>query len=256
MRANRITSSNNPCGTFAYVVEDERHADPLRMLHDETGVDMAVYWSPGGTSFDRIFLAARLSSYDPQLGMFVTSTADVALPPLEGRIERACAVGLARGRNRPALFVASRRDVFLNDRDDCQIYNRDGSKCVLPRVKTCEVYRDKYGSWDVFIGRTSLITESVLDRMWFSPSFWGVENVAAKVLAGNAADVYNLCPYLDVVHFHNVPRKGNSRARIFIRGVEGKASNAIQKTAGDVTSVCDVDELSKLERLKEEYSWS
>lgn len=252
MRANRITASNNPCGIFAFVVEDERHAEPLRRLHEETGANVRVYWSPGGTSFDRIFLAARLSS-NPG-GLFVTSTADVALPPMDGPLQTSCATGLRR-RDRPVLFVMSRRDVFLDDTDNCQIYNQEGL-CVFPRIKTCEEYRDKYRSWDVFFGRTSLITDAVLERTWYAPSYWGAENVAAKVLAGNAADVYNLCPYVDVVHFHNVPRKGNSRARIFIRGVDGKAANAISNTEGDVSSVCNVEELSKLERLQEEYTWN
>lgn len=253
MRANRITVSNNPCGVFAYVVEDEDHVWPLRRLHDEIGVSMRIYWSPGGTSFDRIFLAARMSSSGSG-GLFLVSTADVALPPIQGHLERACERGLQR-TDLPVLFVASRRDIFLDDADNCQIYNGDRSRCMFPRIKTCQLYKDKYWSWDLFLGRTSLITDSVLEKTWYSPSYWGAENVATKVLVGNAAHVYNLCPYVDVVHFHNVPRKGNSRARIFIRGIQGKAANAITRTEGNVSSVCDVKELLKLERLLKEYTW-
>jgi hypothetical protein len=63
-----------------------------------------------------------------------------------------------------------------------------------------------------------VISKSMLSRLIFSPTYWGTENVIASVLskAANMTTAYQVCSFVDVVHYHSFRQAQEDKNRIKI----------------------------------------
>ncbi|KAI8621079.1 hypothetical protein BC830DRAFT_1096136 [Chytriomyces sp. MP71] len=216
------TILNNPCSTFAFVVEQPEFQWALHGLTQHGPQKILIYYF-GNTpvTYDRFFSIAMLNPN--KNAVFAISTGDVVLPSLSV-IVQSCKFQDAN--NNPNVFVVSRRDIPGAEDE-----------------QTCTWYQ-KMGSWDVFIGKASLLTDQVIHSTVFSPRYWGVENVVASVLTkGMPTQLVNLCPYVDVVHLHASRQHSERRlARVRI----SDDPNSIAHATGDAGAACRLDSLMTL----------
>lgn len=208
------TIYQNDCARFIFLVQSTHYVDALKRISLRMDASAEVYLVAAPLTIRHLFESATWTNTTKY---FVVSTGDVAISSLH-HLEKACGNALAA----LDLLVVSRRD---NDT------NAEG-------LTDCLNYWNEHGSFDVYIGNVTLLQEAALRSLVFSPSYCGVENISAFVLARNG--VFNLCPYIDVVHYHAFRKQQSWRPRINHPG------NSI--TPSDVSSVCDVKVLVENKR--------
>lgn len=211
--AVRQTICQNKCARFIFLMQNEKGLGTLTRLILDMDASADVFMVPPPLTMSHLFGSA---TWVNATEYFVVSTADVAISSLT-HLEMACGTGL----DALNLFVVSRRDNQTND----------PSLLLLE----CTEYRDTHGSFDVYIGKRSLVQEQALQSLIFSPSYWGVENLTAFILARDK--VFNLCPYIDVLHYHSSRKSQPWRPRI------NEEENSIHPPG--VLGICDVDLLEE-----------
>lgn len=186
-QAIRETIHQNECSKFIFLVQRGTYSDALKTLALELDATIEVYLVAPPLTMAHLFESATTTD---STKYFVVSTGDVAISTLD-LIEEACKDAF----NSSHLMVVSRRDNATNQDalNDCLQYHRQGS-------------------FDVYIGSTDLLHNDIFKSLVFSPSYWGVENLSAFVLAHHR--VFNLCPYVDVVHYHSSRKDQKWRPRI------------------------------------------
>jgi len=208
--AIRHTIAVNICARFIFLVQDTKFVDALKSIAKELDVNVVVYSVLGVLTMSHLFESALLSK---STNFFVVSTCDVAISSVHH-----LASGCELATNTSNLLVISRRD-------------NDTTK------EECFDYRGM-NSFDVYIGHRSMISEEVLRSLIFSPTYWGVENLTAYILSQK--NVFNLCPYVDAIHFHSSGKGQPWRPRI-----NHKLNSA---TSQNASSVCDIKVLEKSSR--------
>ncbi len=180
VRAVKISMMMNSGSRFVFLLQEEcnRCIDLLGDIARKCGhVRIDVFVSRGPVLYSHKFELGRLFK-----GLFVISTADVAIGGL-GNLSKACpSINAKKGRS---VFVISRRDLVAPNK----------------QFKNCTFYQ-KMGSCDVYVGSHLVITDAVLKNLYFAPAYWGVDNVIPFVLSKGGNRLYNLCPFVDVVHLH------------------------------------------------------
>lgn len=213
LSAIKATMGNNSFALFRFVTAHQNAWRDLDGIRTSAGVALEVYQYYGRVTMELLFDIAR----EPALNacsshIFVVSTGDVAIPPLH-HLPSSCPIVFQQHR----LLVASRDDV-----------GGDNMKC------------ERYmagGSFDVYIGNSTMLSTAVLSLLIVSPRYWGIEAVTAYALSGGRASfVYNLCPYIRVRHHHTAG--GGPSNRIFVNHPNNNV-----KSEGDTRTVCNVTSL-------------
>lgn len=205
--AIRQTILRNKCAKFVFLIQHAHYLDKLKDLSIETDATTEVYWVASPLTMSVLFNGALWAN---TAQTFVVSTGDVAIGSLD-LVQSACGRALAES----ALMVVSRRDNSSNDQ----------------ALTDCLSYRN-LGSFDIYIGNISLVQEEKLRSIVISPSYWGVENLTAFVLARNR--VFNLCPHIDVLHSHSSRNNQSWRPRI------NHFDNSVESFS-DISDVCDIN---------------
>lgn len=193
LAASQDTMSNNPCGLFRFGVTKHEWGTHnfFKQLHEMNDVTIEVYLTFGPMTMERLFYIASLQVPGAPPGIYVVSTADVAVPPVQ-MLARFCGNAF-----RPKPWY----EVLVISRDDVN-------------STQCEVYA-KRNSYDVFMGNVSMITPPVLQNLVVSPMFWGIESITAHALAGGKYKrVFQLCPYVRATHYHSSRKGQQKRIRV------------------------------------------
>jgi hypothetical protein len=211
-RAIRETHlANLHCSCWVLVVQSHEYQEEIIELANAYDIPLRIWISWGTMTVKSIYesimytkemMASEIVDERNILknSIFVASTADVAISDLEKRLINPCSSAFnGQVNNSFPIFIVSRRE---------------------PEQRNCRFY-ERQGSFDVFIGSTEVISKNMLSRLIFSPTYWGTENVIGYVLskAANVTTVYQVCKFVDVVHYHSYreTQEDNSRIRILHR---------------------------------------
>ncbi|KAI8621078.1 hypothetical protein BC830DRAFT_1096134 [Chytriomyces sp. MP71] len=208
------TIKNNPCATLAVVVDQTEFRDKLYHLTQYGPKRLAIYkFGDSPLTFDSFLRVANHSNpNNDRNAVFAISIGDVVLPTIH-TIMQSCQ--FHDNMNLARLFVVSSRS---------------------PN-ESCTQSRENW-HWNVFIGKTSTITNHMLQSTVFSPGYRGVENVVSWALTeGQNSQLVNLCPYVDVVQ-----QDAEQLGRISIRW----GSNSLVEAKGEAATACNLDILAAL----------
>ena len=209
--AIHVTHIQNPCAMLVFIIAQRAYLNPLKNIIGKLQTSVRVFFAPGTMVMGHLFRGALESSQPDSI--FAVSTADVAIASLT-HLPLSCPTFFKEKADE--LMVVSRRD------------NHTGGH-------NCEVYLNNFLSWDVFIAASSLLDESKFDQMMISPSYWGIENLMAWVLLkGKPEKLYNLCPLIDVVHFHSSRNDQKARVRV------NHGENHLGQAKGNLEASCNV----------------